>query len=512
MGFTSGFELGSKARKAKQDALTSDKTGADRASSTAYKVAQTEELEQKIVSQGMEIQFMKNNMAGQVITQATDNFIQGGSFEDFSTQVFGNEHTKNIMKNKYGVNNVASLNWESDKHLQLLSDATGLDIAELQDFSKEDRGIFNNQFGISYTDKGMHVTAISDFLAQTGYLNKTTSGNAKAYLNSLESLKRVGEKRTEIHKNYTVAKDNGYTGTFVDFLKMPKTPAEQKTAMDIQASQTASSIYDYIVKDELTARTNVFTGANTETINIGGKEYSKKDIAMRKEKATIDVKGKLGQGRKDELSGKAAVVQGADRILEKVKKIKDWDITTKVQKEVEKVTGNFFTDLVKDFKGKTPEEKAKLAEEAALKLKGMQKDLVADTHSRQFLEAYVFPVLADYIKAMSGAAVTEEERSAYVENMTAGWMANKQAFVSSITGFRASVNDALTVKLEQVAEEGYWDFAMSKGHSMSATATTSGALEKAKKAARDAGYVVYRQKDGTYVISKDGKTFNKLNY
>lgn len=183
------------------------------------------------------------------------------------------------------------------------------------------------------------------------------------------------------------------------------------------------------------------TSDKTDTIDIGGKNLSVYAMAKAYED---NQKQQLDTNYKGELRGKRNVILGSDRVIEKLSKMKDWNISTKASSEIERIMGDFTNSLSDDKTSNTVNGSKTLSE-----LKDITKDL--PSQERIYMEAYIFPVVADYIKAMSGAAVSEQERTAYVSNMTSGWMASKSAFEASITGFRESVNDSYTGMLDSIA-------------------------------------------------------------
>ena len=222
-----------------------------------------------------------------------------------------------------------------------------------------------------------------------------------------------------------------------DVIKESAKGQDIKKQMELEGYNIESIINSDIDKFVNTIKTS----DKTDTIDIGGKNLSVYAMAKAYED---NQKQQLDTNYKSELRGKRNVILGSDRVIEKLSKMGDWNISTKASSEIERIMGDFTNSLSGDKANNTVNGSKTLSE-----LKDITKDL--PSQERIYMEAYIFPVVADYIKAMSGAAVSEQERTAYVSNMTSGWMASKSAFEASITGFRESVNDSYTGMLDSIA-------------------------------------------------------------
>lgn len=203
---------------------------------------------------------------------------------------------------------------------------------------------------------------------------------------------------------------------------LSKDPTKAKAKQELKLASEAQTIDDYIVNDPDKFAETLKASNKNDKIKIGNTEYTAYEVA--KIYQANNGADKLDVNFTNELRGKRNVVQGSDRILDMVDKMKEWNLDSKVRSKVESVLGDYWKSASTD---KT--KNAELGAKAEAEL------------SRLGLEANMFPVIADYIKAMSGAAVSEGERVAYVNNMTAGWMADKTAMKRALGGFRNSVNE-----------------------------------------------------------------------
>lgn len=218
---------------------------------------------------------------------------------------------------------------------------------------------------------------------------------------------------------------------------------EATKGQDIKKTKDAE---DYKIENIINADIDKFvntikTSDKTDTVNVEGTPKSLYAMAKSyedKQPQQLDV------GYKNELRGKRNVIQGTDRIIAKLDNIKDWNIGTKAASEIERIVGDFTISLTDDKASNGSKGDKTISD-----LKSATKNM--PEQDRLYMESYVFPVVADYIKAMSGAAVSEQERTAYVSNMTSGWMASKSAFKSSVTGFRESVSDSFTGMMDSIA-------------------------------------------------------------
>ena len=274
---------------------------------------------------------------------------------------------------------------------------------------------------------------ISDIKYQdmTDYLANNPGATLSDYVNQFEMKKLKYQRETELMQanisgKYSVLKEQAKGSQF-----------DAKKAGEVDTYTISKAINSDI--DRFTNTIKEYD--KNDTISIGDKKVSVYEAAKTYEDAQPQ---QLDTNFKNELRGKRNVILGADRILKKLDTMPEWDISTKATSEIERVVGDFTRSLSSDSSANT-----KVGVDTQSKLKEMAKNL--PEKDRIYMESYVFPVVADYIKAMSGAAVSENERTAYVSNMTSGWMANKSAFKASLTGFKDSVNDSFGSMLDSTA-------------------------------------------------------------
>lgn len=207
-------------------------------------------------------------------------------------------------------------------------------------------------------------------------------------------------------------------------------PSKMKAMSELEDKKKADSVDQFITQDPDKFKSLITSANKSDKVTIGDKEYSMYEVA-KKYQTAMDKDNKLDTSYMSELRGKRNVILGSDRVLSQVDKLPEWNLSTKLSSEAESVVGDFVKSLGNDV-SKNQEAGAKA--ETELKRLG--------------IESYMFPVIADYIKAMSGAAVAEGERASYMKNMTAGWMSDKSALKTALGGFRSSVNDSFDSSLD----------------------------------------------------------------
>ena len=328
--------------------------------------------------------------------------------------------------------------------------------------------------------------------ATTGYLPKLgenklqeiklKSEEAKAKLEGIKADDALGWLKNNPGKTYSDYENQSdmsklefqrNTSLMVENLKYSHDLSVEKAkAPDAKKQGEADT---YVISKAINSDIDKFTSFlkdsnKNDTVTIGDKKVSLYEAAKTYEDAQPQ---QLDTNYKNELRGKKNVVEGSNRILTKLDFMPEWNIGTKGISEVEKVVGDFTKSLTNNTN-----ENTKAGTDTTAKLKEIAKGLPGQ--DRVYLESYVFPVVADYIKAMSGAAVSENERTAYISNMTAGWMADKSSFKAAITGFRDGVNDSFSSMLDGISSsypKTYLDLKVSNkdtgSKATSSTQTTS---------------------------------------
>lgn len=148
---------------------------------------------------------------------------------------------------------------------------------------------------------------------------------------------------------------------------------------------------------------------------------------------------KVMQGKETMSSTDRTYLDGLDDASKSFKVLKtklqdpkmDWNAIAKVKSEIAAVTGTDWTKA-------TPEEKAAMLQKFSF-------------------NSELQTAMASYIKAMSGAAVSDAEREFYKDTITKGNWAIKETALASIDGFIAGVDRSLTNKLDNLATQVPYD-------------------------------------------------------
>lgn len=294
------------------------------------------------------------------------------------------------------------------------------------------------------TEKSVHN--ISDLMNMTGWYERAEQKDLdlaiqkQSKLNALMSPAQKAEQKVETLDAYSQAIQKAQAEGKPRLVKALKqelgikdpTPAEQKVAFELEQSKLEDSAKSYATQDIKAFQEELKNKNAKEEVTLSnGSKITLYEIADK-----VQGNKKVSTNLENELSGKRNVIQGTQSIMEKVSKLDNWNMGTKVASTFEKLFGDWTTNLSGDVNKNT-----QVGNKTIEDMKSQVSD-ITDEETRQYVEAYVFPVIADYIKAMSGAAVSEGERTAYVNNMTAGWFADKTALTRSLKGFGDSVTSS----------------------------------------------------------------------
>lgn len=366
---------------------------------------------------------METDKAKEDAFNAFDAYDQTGDSKYLNLAIQGNEK----LKSKFG--NIARIDSPSIYNDDELSNI-GFDVEKY----KQDPGRYAV---VNTIDGKKQPIDMYGIYATSGYMKRMKKDRLeemKTKMQQAQTQKAENEAsmstiKLDDMKNYL---DQNPDATLSDYLATTKAPSmsDIKAGMEIQQQQIDNSIEELVTNDPDKFVENLKTMDKNDKLNINGK-----DVSLYKIAKDYQGKGKLDNNYMNELRGKRSVIQGSRRIKDKMDKM-DWNALSKASSKVEGVIGDFVKNLGTD------RTTNKNAEKEALKRL---------EESRAYLDAYTFTVLADYIKAMSGAAVSEQERTAYVNNMTAGWMADKTAFRKAITGFSDGVADSFNTLMDSIA-------------------------------------------------------------
>lgn len=200
--------------------------------------------------------------------------------------------------------------------------------------------------------------------------------------------------------------------------------------------------------------------SNTK-VNINGKDITIRELARQEQGDR-----KLDAATTQMMRGKSTVYKGVMGIRKTMEGLEEWNMLTKLDANARKITGKSLSemgDAVKGFFADSvgTDNQAKDANklEADLRKKATEAD-------RTEIESKIFVVMADYIKAMSGAAVSEEERQSYLSGMGADWMTSKEGFMSATKGFADQIKVSIDDNLDAIATTHPFDYLMMKDWSV----------------------------------------------
>lgn len=214
----------------------------------------------------------------------------------------------------------------------------------------------------------------------------------------------------------------------------PQTP-KQATAADAAAMYKLSNEMKATNKGQyLVNSSGEFTkhlkSAKTgdEMVNVNGEQYSVNDLAK-----TAQGTNKIGQTQVQLLDGMISTVENTNRLRTKLANSDfDWNAISKVVEEVQKVTPE-------EWKTMTPAQRKKMEDKFAF-----NSDLQT--------------VMAGYIKAMSGAAVSDEERSFYVGAILNGNWATKSSALAAMGGFIDGVYNGTKSQVDLLQRATPYDY------------------------------------------------------
>ena len=246
-----------------------------------------------------------------------------------------------------------------------------------------------------------------------GYKTYAKKRELEAKKNQVESLTTSIDlnaltKAAAANPNMTVA-------ALVESMK-PKKATEQKAEMEVEGLKKEQAIKTYINENHKDFINSLDKPG--VVIKVGDKELGIREVA---EMAQGDAK--LPTGEEGLLTG-LYDARTAFRTLKT--ELNDpnlnWDAISKGMEELKKVDPA-------DFISMSQKEKDALANKFAFNSK-------------------LKTAMAAYIKAMSGAAVSDEERDFYTDAMTSGNWSNKEAAQASIGGFIEGVDRSLNNRLD----------------------------------------------------------------
>lgn len=194
--------------------------------------------------------------------------------------------------------------------------------------------------------------------------------------------------------------------------------SEQKTAFELGEAIKDKAISDYV--DTSHTEFMAELDSDSTSISIGGKGVPKRTVAK-----SIQGDNKLGAEQEKFMAGMYSTVENTIALKKKLEKSNfNWDAMAKGMAEVAKITGPEFLNMSKKE----------------------QEKLIA----RFEFDSELKTVMAGYIKAMSGAAVSDQERAFYQGAILGGNWATKEAAMGSMKGFINGVKNGYGSHLKSI--------------------------------------------------------------
>ena len=196
----------------------------------------------------------------------------------------------------------------------------------------------------------------------------------------------------------------------------PTSMADKKAKYELTMTMNNDKVIDFAYNNPTEFSKMLETGSMDDIVSKDG--MSLYNVARK-----VQGDAKIDVGRKTYLEGMVSTIENTSRLRTKLNKSDmDWDAVSKAMDEVTKVTGDGWRNL-------DPKEKAAMLE-------------------RFNFDSDLKTVMAGYIKAMSGAAVSDEERKFYEKAILGGNWSTKEAAISSMDGFLSGLKGGMKVSLD----------------------------------------------------------------
>lgn len=399
--------------------------------------------------QEMQMQMLQARLAAMEKSQAQETFFNSfDAFKQTGNASFLNEAAKNPLLSKLvkdqgwvsftSINDLSEdartrLGYSEDKYLTPV-------VATKQDGSMQvvDIGATALMFGYGKRDK-------TNLLEELDLKIKTADAKAKAAEATL--------KQTEADSAIQWLQQNE-GATYADYISYTKTAEAgvkgKKDQLEFDIKQEETLISDYVLGNQKEAISMFEASGADEKIKIGDKEVPILKVA------------KQAQG--DAVWKDKQIVMNVAKTYNNFRDIKplvedpkiEWGAPDKIIAEAERYLGedNF---IKKALSYLNIGDDAKAREEMRKGLEKMSPGL-----ARIGLDTRVMTALAAYIKDMSGAAVTNEEREFYKKLATGGTWATKEAFLSSVENFMGGLQSSYKNSLEGAKDMYPYDYMQMK--------------------------------------------------
>lgn len=395
---------------------------------------ETEQLKATVQALQMQNQNFQYKMNADAITGIMSNWTSGNSQDALQTwkttpglkEAITNAKTLNIQD----IDTVNFNNPNDLQHFKNLGIDTSLLTPEAQD------ALSKSFMRIQGKDGNWRLTAVNELMAATNSYNNFTQKQRDLYtenarmvngilqgisptaVQATEATAKVTEQTASAQlkdlQDYLSIPGNTYTGYLAEQKKKQQTPSEAAAEFKLGQEKKIDTVLTYIAQNKKEFNEALATGDLDSTYQ-GQKLY---------EVATIS------QGDKEIDNSTKALITGSISTVENMGKLHnrlqdgsfDWDAYGKLKSELSKYTPE-------DWKLMSEPEK-----QALLTKYSFDSELQAIT--------------AGYIKAMSGAAVSDDERKFYVGAISGGGWANKSTALASMKGFVRGVNNSVQGQLK----------------------------------------------------------------
>ena len=254
---------------------------------------------------------------------------------------------------------------------------------------------------------------IKEEVKDLGYLEMITGYKSYKLAKDAEmaSTKLTKVKAEEETKGFQAYKETNPTGSFKQYEEGVKPPSasEKLAQFKLDAQMNEAQVMDYVNSNPKGFR---------EALSKGDLETKVGDRSLFSIAKKAQGENNISNTRRDFMDGMVSTLENTQRLRTKMKSSKfNWDAVSKAMDEVSKITGT-------EWRDKSPQEKSTMLDKFAF-----DSDLKT--------------IMAGYIKAMSGAAVSDEERKFYEGAILGGNWATKETALASMDGFLSGVKGGI---------------------------------------------------------------------
>jgi len=463
MGFAEGFSAGSAAvsrgleikqrriaeeRQQKQQDLTALQAGYTQQDgqwvATDIKKQQENVEKSKLDLVEQELADAKNALKAQqsmtfantIASMATN--ISDGNWEDTFKLWNNTPGLKEALRNakSLDVNDLAPINFNDPNDIAILKEQYKLDTTNMT--TEAQQAINSDLVRVQGHDGKWRIVPVDDIVKQTNSLAMMTKAQSELYTTQhqknraiigglrpeaadvnkaqLEAQQLTAEASVKYQEEMGAALKTGDMAKIQEvydrYNPQPtkaKSASEEKAAFELNNMKEEKEIIDYVNNNQEQWSSILTRGDKTTKVDKSGKSlYS---VAK-----TVQGDNKISSTRKDYLDGMTSTLDNTIRLKTKMENSDfNWDALNKAMDETSKVV---------DWRDLSTEEKQKMLDKFSF-----DSDLKT--------------VMAGYIKAMSGAAVSDQERGFYEGAILGGTWANKESALAAMNGFVSGLKNGL---------------------------------------------------------------------